>query len=124
MSWAIGFDHRWNRDIGYGVPAYCDHPGCDKEIDRGLSYVCGGEPRGGDEGCGLYFCGDHMFVALRSHQLCERCFDGGGPFAATPDHPRWIQHKLTDDSWAAWRAEHPEWAKTVKAVAKVVGEPK
>ena len=44
MGWSIGFDTRWNRDIGYGVPAYCDHPGCNKEIDRGLSHVCGGEP--------------------------------------------------------------------------------
>ncbi len=44
MSWAVGFDETWQRDIGYGVPAYCDHPGCMAEIDRGLSYVCGGEP--------------------------------------------------------------------------------
>ena len=37
MSWAVGFDSQWDRDIGYGVPAYCDHPGCGKEIDRGLA---------------------------------------------------------------------------------------
>jgi hypothetical protein len=46
MSWAIGYDGRWKRDIGYGVPAYCDHPGCNEEIDRGLAHVCGGEPYG------------------------------------------------------------------------------
>ena len=56
MSWSIGFDSNWNRDIGYGVPAYCDNPKCNKEIDRGLSYVCGGEAFGGEKGCGLYFC--------------------------------------------------------------------
>lgn len=42
MGWSIGFDSNWNRDIGYGVPAFCDHPGCTAEIDRGLAYVCGG----------------------------------------------------------------------------------
>jgi hypothetical protein len=55
MSWALGFDGNWNRDIGYGVPSYCDHPKCSAKIDRGLAYVCcGQEPYGGD-GCGLYF---------------------------------------------------------------------
>ena len=64
MGWSIGFDQKWNRDIGYGVPCVCDHPGCDKEIDRGLSYVCcGDQPEGGEHGCGLYFCPDHK----RSH---------------------------------------------------------
>lgn len=33
MSWVIGFDSNWNRDIGYGVLAFCDHPGC-KKRDR------------------------------------------------------------------------------------------
>lgn len=55
MGWSIGFDSNWGQDIGYGVPSTCDHPDCDAEINRGLSYVCGGEPYGGDEGCGLYF---------------------------------------------------------------------
>lgn len=27
MGWSIGYDDKWFRDIGYGVPAYCDHPG-------------------------------------------------------------------------------------------------
>ena len=60
MSWAIGFDSRWNRDIGYGVPATCDFPGCGVDIDRGLAFVCGGEPYGGEDGCGLYFCASHL----------------------------------------------------------------
>ena len=59
MGWSIGYDEKWARDIGYGVPAVCDHPDCDARIDRGLSYVCcNQEPRGG-EGCGLYFCEKH-----------------------------------------------------------------
>ena len=44
MGWSIGFDRRWNRDIGYGVPATCDQPGCGADIDRGLAFVCGGDP--------------------------------------------------------------------------------
>lgn len=53
MSWAIGYDENWKRDVGYGVPAICDHPGCNEKIDRGLAFVCGGEPMGGEKGCGL-----------------------------------------------------------------------
>ena len=29
MGWSIGYDTNWKRDIGYGVPAKCDHPRCD-----------------------------------------------------------------------------------------------
>lgn len=103
VSWAIGYDENWHRDIGYGVPAPCDYPGCEAEIDRGLSYVCGGEPFGGDDGCGLYFCAKHLSAA---ESLCERCRNGRGPFEPKPDLPRWIAHKATDPSWAAWRAEN------------------
>lgn len=102
MGWSIGFDDNWNRDIGYGVPAFCDHPGCHEEIDRGLSYVCGAEPYGGDQGCGLYFCGKHGGGLRRG---CSRCRNYKPPFKAKPDHPDWIAHKATDESWAAWRAE-------------------
>lgn len=100
MSWSIGYDMKWNRDIGYGVPSACDHPECSKEIDRGLAYVCGGEPYGGNDGCGLYFCGDHLSGLP---QLCKRCKNGDGPFAAKPDLQQRVDHKMTDPSWAAWR---------------------
>lgn len=54
MGWSIGYDERWKRDIGYGVPATCDHPGCEEKIDRGLSCVCANQqPYGGEHGCGL-----------------------------------------------------------------------
>ena len=105
MSWSIGYDRYWQRDIGHGVPATCDYPGCGAEIDRGLGCVCGGQPFGGEHGCGLSFCGRHQLGGL---QQCERCYDGGDPFTPTPDAPEWIRHKLTDDSWAEWRAENPE----------------
>ena len=32
------------RDQGYGVPAKCDHPGCDEDIDRGIAFACGDDP--------------------------------------------------------------------------------
>jgi hypothetical protein len=108
MGWSLGYDDHWDRDIGYGVPAYCDFPGCGAEIDRGLAYVCGGEPYGGEHGCGLYFCGKHLRWFGRFRRcVCHRCGQGKPPFTPTPDHPTWVQHKLTDASWATWRAEHP-----------------
>jgi hypothetical protein len=105
MGWSIGFDDRWARDIGYAVPAYCDFPGCGKTIDRGLSYVCGAEPYGGDHGCGLFFCGEHLFA---NRQRCSRCHNHRPPFKPTADHPAWVAFKLLDPSWDEWRAEHPE----------------
>lgn len=110
MGWAIGHDSHWDRDIGYGVPAICDHPGCGVEIDRGIAYVCGEAPWGGVDGCGLFFCEEHHTP------FCERCYVGtelSEPFIPTPDTEEWIQHKLTDKSWAEWRAANP---KTVWAI--------
>jgi hypothetical protein len=104
MGWSIGYDNNWKRDIGYGVPSICDHPGCTEKIDRGLSYVCGGEPYGGDDGCGLYFCTAHGGGCQ-----CKQCEAGALPFEKTPDVPEWIAHKLTDEGWADWRRENPEW---------------
>ena len=100
MSWSIGFDANWQRDIGYGVPAECDHPQCREQIDRGLDYVCGGEPYGGERGCGLYFCHAHQ------DGLCSRCRHRKRPFAAKPDVAEWIRHKLTHESWQGWRDEN------------------
>lgn len=103
MSWAVGYDDKWQRDIGYGVPAYCDHPGCTEKIDRGLAFICCAEqPYGGEEGCGLYFC-DHHGDSFDGR--CERCSEGKEPFEPKPDHPEWVQHKMTDPSWAKWREE-------------------
>ena len=107
MGWSVGYDPNWRRDIGYGVPAICDHPGCGAEIDRGLAYVCGGEPWGGDEGCGLFFCSAHMRFG-EERQVCERCLNGAEPCTPTPDTAEWVQHKLTDPTWQTWRDEHPD----------------
>jgi hypothetical protein len=105
MSWEIGYDNDLNRDVGYGVPAYCDQPGCTAEIDRGLGHICGGEPFGGEHGCGLHFCTHHL---ADPHQLCHRCRQGLPHFALKPDHPKWMHWKLTDSSWQEWRNKNPE----------------
>lgn len=115
MSWSIGYDENWRRDIGYGVPAICDHPGCNEPIDRGLGYVCGrGEPYGGEDGCGLYFCTKHG-----GGGLCEHCAkEDGETFDPKPDAPEWIAHKLTDESWQRWRDENLDWVKRVCEAAR------
>ena len=60
MGWAYcGTDSR-GRDIGYGIRATCDHPGCSAEIDRGLGYACGGM-HGDSGGCEKYFCPEHLY---------------------------------------------------------------
>jgi hypothetical protein len=106
MGWSLGYDDIWQRWVGYGVPAYCDHPGCGAEIDRGLAYVCGGEPHGGDEGCGLFFCGQHI-LGIGTDQRCAPCRHGDAPFFPTPEHPTWVAHVCADPSWAEWRAAEP-----------------
>lgn len=110
MGWSIGYDSTWGRDIGYGVPAWCDHPECSAKIDRGLAYVCGSEPYGGDAGCGLYFCERHRgpWFECGAFSVCVRCAHHHDPFKAKPDHPEWLHHKATDPSWAEWRAEYSE----------------
>jgi len=104
MGWSIGYDNHWKRDIGYGVPAFCDHPRCNTEIDRGLAYVCcDQEPRGGEHGCGLYFCEAHR----NWRGQCSRCRNYKPPYRPKPEHPRWLHWKLTDESWQRWRDENP-----------------
>ena len=116
MGWSIGYDDNWQRDIGYGVPATCDHPECNAKIDRGLAHVCGGEPYGGEDGCGLYFCGAHLLP-----RRCERCSDRTDDaefvhFEPKPDHPEWIEWKLIDPSWQQWREENRDQVEKMKAV--------
>lgn len=122
MGWSVGYDSRWKRDIGYGVPAYCDHPGCGEEIDRGLGYVCGGHPYGGEHGCGLFFCSKHTRMAGEARegvQLCIRCrFGKAKPYAPTADHPDWMRHKLRDASWAPWRKENPTLVAAIRDALK------
>ncbi|MBN9357441.1 MAG: hypothetical protein J0I15_13385 [Herbaspirillum huttiense] len=109
MGWSIGYDDTHKRDIGYGVPAYCDHPGCKNEIDRGISYVCGGEPGGGEHGCGLFICAHHQRANKHCFQLCQHCADRRRKqLTPSEDHPDWMEWKLSHESWQQWRDENPE----------------
>ena len=107
MGYGVYFrDGRWG---GYGVPAVCDDSECVAEINRGLAYICGGEP-GNEKGCGLFFCSSHLWIGVGDDdpQMCQRCCDEEPPFEPTPDTPKWIAHMLTDESWEQWRQENPE----------------
>lgn len=111
MYWAIGYDERWNRDVGFDVPGICDHPSCKNTIHRGVDHVCGGEPYGGELACGLYFCKDHLEMkTIRSSdkpiQVCAQCSATQKPFEPTKDTQEWVQYKQTSNYWAGWRTHH------------------
>jgi hypothetical protein len=133
MGWSIGFDSSHSRDIGYGVPAVCDHPECDKRIDRGLDHVCANQEPYGGEGCGLYFCGEHKGFYREVDwngegeepepeisDCCERCRDGLDPFPAKPDLPIWTKFKMTDKSWRGWRKENGFPEPTPAMIAEII----
>ena len=113
---------------GYGVPTICEHPDCNKEIDRGMSYACGGEPFS-EYGCDMYFCSEHVVgIAVtpegelikcdhlredcdyQFYEVCKPCSTRDPDvkfFPHKPEHPDWVKHLLTDESWAQWREENP-----------------
>jgi hypothetical protein len=118
-----------NRWGGYGVPTICEYPSCNEEIDRGISYACGGEPFS-EHGCDRYFCGKHLtYIGFDENEkqckhenkckckwveLCERCEKHEAPFDYKPERPEWIKHLLTDSSWKQWRKENPDEVKKLK----------
>jgi hypothetical protein len=74
MSWAYGVD-KDGREIGYSVKDICNAEGCEVEINRGISYRCGGVHNLRDDyGCGNFFCGNHMYFGSKDH-LCEKCIE-------------------------------------------------
>lgn len=67
MGWGNCGEDSKGRSIGYLHEGTCDHPGCKKTIDRGLSYACGGMHgthtiHGDDCCCEGYFCGNHLWI--------------------------------------------------------------
>lgn len=115
MGWSVGYDTHWQRDIGYAVPAFCDQPKCPKHIDRGLAHVCGGEPFGGEKGCGLYFCPSHLFFGRKS-VVCKRCLSWKKPYKPKPEMRPWLRWKLKHESWAEWRSKNPDIVKEYEAI--------
>jgi hypothetical protein len=79
MGWGYGINGE-GREVGYTVESICDQDGCEKQIHRGLAYVCGAMHDGGEHGCGEYFCYDHLTYATLdpvtlSGQVCFACAD-------------------------------------------------
>lgn len=122
------------RFAGYGVPAFCEHPECNKEIDRGVSYACGDEPFS-EYGCDRYFCSEHLSTILINNRtgkecahkkncdcscinLCEMCEVGQAPFPYKKEHPKWVKHILSDSSWKEWRKNNKEKVVELKQIKK------
>jgi len=107
MSWAVGYDREHERWRGYGVPAYCDVAGCGAEIDRGFGWLCDCiECMDIDElERSIFVCGKHTHADVDEDQLPD-------------EHPDWVRHILTDDSWERWRAENPERVATLRGGAR------
>jgi hypothetical protein len=79
MGWSdCGTDSN-GRPIGYVFGATCDHEGCNRKIDRGLSRACGGMHGEGEWMCEKYFCAEHLSIVcdndgkLDQAQLCPSC---------------------------------------------------
>ena len=99
MSWShCGTDSK-GRPIGYSHPATCDHPGCGAEIDRGLSYACGGMHGQTEFGCENYFCEDHLEFTVEDGEdmvtVCEGCMvrlTTSGDWALHPED--WVVRRI------------------------------
>lgn len=122
MGYGMGWDAKHQRFIGYAVLAFCDHPDCNEEIDRGLAHLCASEDLyGGEDGCGMAFCSAHHFyVNEEMSQACQRCRDEQPPFPQKPEHPKWINHLLTDKSWAKWRSQNSHEVTATRKAAKAL----
>jgi len=102
MGWGnCGIDSQ-GRMIGYSFTAICDHPDCEKVIDRGLAYVCG-DMHGEDiYSCEKYYCDDHRRVYVEDNEsdicylVCDDCEEG---FKDVHSGMEW------DDMEGCWRPE-------------------
>jgi hypothetical protein len=72
MGWAHCGQDSAGRDIGYAIEATCDHPGCEEQINRGISYACGQMHGENGVDCEKYFCDAH----LRSLVITNNCHHG------------------------------------------------
>ena len=100
VYWANG---RWQ---GYGVTAYCDHDGCKNKIDRGMGYEYNGVYR--TTAPDIFVCSDHQCSDLKNIGIDLK-----------KEHPEWLNHILSDDSWEKWRVENP---KIVEQYRKITQE--
>ena len=97
VYWANG---RWQ---GYEIPAFCDYPGCKEEIDRGMGWQ---HQEDEEEPPSVFCCLDHTLEPIELFEVEEK------------EHPEWLKHILTDESWKEWRNKEPEIVKKYKAMLK------
>lgn len=133
MSWAIGFSENQNRDVGYAVPAICDHPGCTAEIDRGIAYMCCEISPDHHATCGGFYCAYHRESYIYGDELDDmdeseleahnidkdsdavaEAIDDGDivkclhePIEKGKENAAWLEHCLKDETWQDWRNENP-----------------
>ncbi|MEQ4575202.1 MAG: hypothetical protein ABN502_09720 [Gammaproteobacteria bacterium] len=80
---------KWKRWRGHGVPAFCDHVGCDAKITaawptQGVAHECR---------CDKFYCAAHRYdVPRHTHDA-----------PPSREHPAWAEHVLTHESWRQWR---------------------
>lgn len=72
---------------GYCVPTVCEEEGCDEGIDRGLGCLCGDTPGEPAQGCGGYFCGQHLYGVPEGEAgegRCKSCLTKSGSACESP----------------------------------------
>lgn len=80
MGWGNCGQDSKGRYIGYCAEGTCDHPRCTDQIDRGLSYACGGMHGENEISCENYFCSKHLIcVQIKDREslveVCRECYD-------------------------------------------------
>jgi len=81
MGWGTcGKNEKTGEMMGYCYEGICNDSDCKEEIHHGLSYVCGGMHRGGEWGCGYYFCGDHLHHLGFENKGLEEYLTGGSEY--------------------------------------------
>lgn len=100
----------WPRFAWYWVPAICEHPNCNKEIDRWMAFACWWEPFA-EWYCDRYFCSKHLQFIFdeddnMSPQCCERCAEWKEPFPYKPETEERKEHVNTDKSWKERREKN------------------
>lgn len=115
MGWSHCGTDSEGREIGYGIEAMCDEPGCDAEIDRGLAYACGGM-HGSPPGCEGYFCPEHLVLGVDAY-LCERCKEKEMAEPLTSDELERIREQVT----ASLQRRAPAFARRIAPVYRLLG---
>lgn len=134
MGYGLYFSDKNNRFQGYNMHAYCDHPGCKNEIDRGMGYACCDNPEH-TASCGGFYCEEHKHQLVYQDELEdmsdedlkrlgidsreEQAHDEDDgiiccthkPIEKDKEHPTWLKHVLTDETWQEWREKESEMAK-------------